>query len=159
MFHKWCGIEESDARLYVVNNGIYGGSFTDKTIKLSLFRTPMYAAHPVEGDIAPHDRYINHIDMGERHFTFRITAEKNIEREAQAYNELPYLLSFFPSGDGKGHTSIVKIDDPNIIMSSLKKKKDGYVMTLFNSSENETDANIDFYGEKLKLHFKGFELK
>ena len=39
--------------------------------------------------------------MGERQFSFRITTEKNIDREAQVYNETPYLMSFFPSGEGE----------------------------------------------------------
>ena len=74
VYHKWCGLKEDVKNLYVINKGIYGGSFTNSTIKLSLLRTPIYAAHPIEErQIAPHDRFIKHIDMGERSFSFRIT--------------------------------------------------------------------------------------
>ncbi len=34
VYHKWCGIKESQNALYVINRGIYGGSFTGNTIKL-----------------------------------------------------------------------------------------------------------------------------
>lgn len=55
VYHKWCGLKEGKTNLYVINKGIYGGSFTNSTIKLSLLRTPIYAAHPIEErQIAPH---------------------------------------------------------------------------------------------------------
>ena len=102
VYHKWCGLKENENNLYIINRGIYGGSFTKSTIKLSLLRTPIYAAHPIEErPIAPHNRFTKHIDMGERSFSFRITTESDIARAAQIYNEQPQLLSFFPSGEGE----------------------------------------------------------
>jgi len=162
VYHKWCGIKSDDSSLYVVNKGIYGGSFTDSTIKLSLLRTPIYAAHPVEErQIAPHDRFIKHIDMGEREFSFRITTEPDIARTAQIYNEAPQLLSFFPSGAGEKKGSVVTVEDPDIILSSVKKKGDGYELTLFNASGEEKDAEVVLHvkQEVLKLHFGKYELK
>lgn len=162
VYHKWCGIHDGEDRLYVVNNGTYGGSFTNSTMKLSLLRTPMYSAHPIlDRQLAPHDRCSNHIDMGERHFSFRITTEKNIEREAQIFNEAPQLLSFFPSGDGEAKDSVIKIDNPDVIMSSIKKDKNGYILYLLNFSDKDTDAEITLVGEgkKIDLHFGKYELK
>lgn len=162
VFHKWCGLCGEKGNLYIVNNGLYGGSFTNSSIKLSLLRTPVYSAHPIEErQIAPHNRFIDHIDMGQREFSFRITAEKNIERAAQIYNETPYLLSFFPSGEGEKPQSFIKIDNPDIILSSVKEKDNEYVLTLHNFSNNENDADIFFApkGETYSLHFRKYELK
>ena len=162
VYHKWCGIKAAESSLYVVNKGIYGGSFTDSTIKLSLLRTPLYAAHPIkQRQIAPHDRFIKHMDMGEREFSFRITTEPDIAREAQIYNEAPQLLSFFPSGDGEPKISVVTVDDPDIILSSVKKKGDGYEMTLFNASGEEKDAEVVLHvkQETRRLRFGKYELK
>lgn len=162
VFHKWCGIREENQGLYVVNKGIYGGSFTEKTIYLSLLRTPIYAAHAIEGrQIAPHDRFIKHIDMGEREFPFRITAEKNIAREAQVYNEAPGILSFFPSGQGKTKGEFMKIDNPDVILTSFKKQGNGYKMNLHNFSNQETDAEVYLMPKKehISLHFGKYELK
>ncbi|MBR5507510.1 MAG: alpha-mannosidase [Clostridia bacterium] len=162
VFHKWCGIVEDEKRLYVVNKGIYGGSFTENTIKLSLLRTPIYSAHPIEDrQIAPHVRFIKHIDMGERNFSFRITTDSDVARIAQIYNEEPQLLSFFPSGEGEKKTSRIVIDNPDIILSSVKKRDDKYVLTLYNSTEKVNDATIlmPLADKELKLNFKKQELK
>lgn len=162
VYHKWCGIVSDKKRLYIVNNGIYGGSFTDDTIKLSLLRTPMYSAHPInDRQIAPHDRFIKHMDMGERKFSFRITAEQNIERCALVYNEKPELLSFFPSGSGKKIASSLMIDNPNIILLSIKQDEGGYMLHLNNFSECETEAEIDVaaLGKSYKVRFGKYELK
>jgi alpha-mannosidase len=162
VFHKWCGIKNEDDALYVVNNGIYGGSFTDNCIKLSLLRTPIYAAHPIQQrQIAPHDRFINHIDMGERHFSFRITTEKNIARAAQIYNEAPELLSIFTSGEGEKKTSAVTIDNPEIILSSFRANDNGYELHLHNAADHENDAllSIPATNTAASLHFGKHELK
>lgn len=160
VFHKWCGIKNSEDKLYIVNNGIYGGSFTENSIKLSLLRTPVYSAHPIEDrQIAPHNRMHKHIDMGEREFTFRILAEENIEREAQIFNEAPYLMSFFPSGMGEKKESAVVVDNPDVILSSVRKNKNGFELTLHNFSEYENDTKVTFGGKKFDLHFGKFELK
>lgn len=163
VYHKWCGIKEADdSCLYVVNKGIYGGSFTKSTIKLSLLRTSIYAAHPIEErQIAPHNRFIEHIDMGERNFSFRIIPETDIARQAQIYNEEPQLLSFFPSGDGSEKSSVIAIDNPKIMLSSIKKRNEKYELTLFNASPRENTAEISLlkHNKNIKIEFKKYEIK
>ncbi len=160
VFHKWCGINNDDDALYVVNNGIYGGSFTDSSIKLSLLRTPIYAAHPIgKLQIAPHDRFIRHIDMGERHFSFRITTEKNIARQAQIYNEAPELMSFFPSGEGEKKNSVITIDNPEVILSSCRIHGDQYELHLYNAADHDNDAKVTILNSNTELHFRKHELK
>ncbi len=154
VFHKWCGIKTEDDALYVVNKGIYGGSFTDSTIKLSLLRTPIYASHPIDDkEYAPHNRFTEHIDMGKREFCFRITTDKDIARQAQIYNQPPMALSFFPSGEGEKPESIVSVDKSEVILSSVIKKADGYEYIFYNASDSETDAEITIKGKKHALHF------
>lgn len=162
VFHKWCGIRNGEDALYVINSGTYAGSFTENCMKLTLLRTPVYSAHPI-GDyqICPHDRSFDHIDTGEREFGFRITADSDIARQAQIYAEAPRTLSFFPSGDGEKIGEAVKIDNRDIIMSSFSKDKDRYVLTLFNSSDKDADAEImiPYIGKKYSLHFGKYEIK
>lgn len=162
VYHKWCGMESDSEALYVINSGIYAGSFTDSTMKLSLLRTPVYSANPLrEYRIVPEERNHDHIDMGEREFFFRITTSKDIFKEAQCYGEAPRVLSFFPSGDGEKIGEAVKIDNRDIIMSSFSKDKDRYVLTLFNSSDKDADAEImiPYIGKKYSLHFGKYEIK
>lgn len=162
VFHKWCGIRQGNDHLYIINNGTYGGSFSESEMRLSLLRTPVYSAHPIrDRQIAPHDRMHSHIDMGERQFSFRITTEDNIERESLLFNEAPRLLSFFPSGDGERKGKVMEIDNPNVILSSLRKSDTGYTLTLHNFSPEEQDAVINIYalGKEIPLHFGKYELK
>ena len=162
VFHKWCGIREGDKHLYIINNGTYGGCFTESEMRLSLLRTPVYSAHPInDRQIAPHDRMHSHIDMGERQFSFRITTEDNIEREALIFNESPRLLSFFPSGDGDKKGKVIDIDNEYIVLSSVKKNDNGYTLTLHNFSDKEQNAVINIYPlhKEIPLHFGKYELK
>ncbi len=162
VFHKWCSIKENENSLYVVNRGTYGGSFTDSTMKISLLRTPIYCAHPVTGPIAPSNRFLHHIDMGERRFFFRITAEKDIARQAQIFNEMPISLSFFPSGNPEyKRKSAVTIDNPEVILSSFKKEDDKYKLTLYNASDNANDATVTLpeLDKTLELSFGKHEIK
>ena len=162
VYHKWCGIKAENEGVYVLNDGIYGGSFTNSTIRLSLLRTPIYSAHPIgKRPIAPHNRFTNHIDMGERHFSFRIISDDNIPRQAQVYNQKPQVLSFFPSGDGNKTESAVIINNPDILLSSFKKVENGYKITLYNSADFDNDAELTIpaLDKKLSLHFTKHELK
>lgn len=145
VFQKWCGIEGTDAGLCILNKGTYGGSFSENSIKLSLLRTPVYAAHPIKDrPIAPHNRFLDHIDMGERRFSFRLTNFEDCERKAQVFNEEPQPISFFPSGSGEKKSTAVVIDNPNVILSSIRKKGDKYIFTLYNSSEVAQTATVHF---------------
>lgn len=160
VYHKWCGIREGENALYVINNGTYGGSFTKRTVKLSLLRTPVYSAHPIyDRQIAPHDRCMDHIDMGERRFSYRITTEKNVARLAQIYNEAPRPLSFFPAGGGKALQSAVTVDNKNVILTSVKPTENGYRLTLLNFSEKASTAHVSIpsFNKELDITFGKFE--
>lgn len=162
VYHKWCGIRGDGEEFYVINNGIHGGSFTNNSMKLSLLRTPGYSTHPInDWQIAPHDRYIDHIDMGERIYDFRITADKDIYRAAQAYNEAPALLSFFPSGNGEGNGVAVEIDNPKVILSSVKKSGEGYKLTVYNASNEPQRATVKLLAldKTLELELSKCELR
>lgn len=162
VFQKWCGLDNKNGGVYVINRGTYGGSFTEKDIKISLLRTPAYSGHPIrERDIVPHDRYLDHIDMGERTFAFRIVAEGNVESKAQVFNEPPRAMSFFPSGDGEKFGSVVTLNNSEIIMSSFKKTSEGYEVVLHNFADhnNKAELFIKPLNKKMDLDFTPYELK
>ena len=56
---------------------------------------------------------------------------------------------------------MVTVNDPDIILSSVKKKGEGYEMTLFNASGEEKDAEVMLHlkQENRKIHFGKYELK
>ena len=162
VFQKWCGIKSDNQGLCVVNNGIYGGSFSENSIKLSLLRTPVYSAHPIyDRQIAPHNRFLDHIDMGERTFNFKLTTFEDNERKAQIFNEEPQIISFFPSGLGNAKSVSAKIDNPSVLLSSIRKSGEGYVATLYNSSDREQNATLEFphLSKKFNESFGKYEFK
>ena len=98
----------------------------------------------------------DHIDMGERRFSYRITADRDIARQAQIFNEAPRTLSFFPSGAGVQQGSAVVLDDPGVILSSVR----GESMVLHNTLERLAEVTLTLRGkDPQRLTFRPFELK
>ena len=99
--------------------------------------------------------------MGERIFDFRITADKDIYRAAQSYNEAPQLLSFFPSGNGESNGVAVEIDNPKVILSSVKKSGEGYKLTVYNASDVPQKAEVKLLalGKTLEIELSKCELR
>ena len=91
----------------MINERTYGADCARGELRLSLLRSPAYAAHPIlDRPILPEDRYSPRNDQGERLFHFWLqggpAAERlaAVDREALAHNEKPMALSFFPRGGG-----------------------------------------------------------
>ena len=159
-FHNWCGRISNDAELYVLNNGTYGGSGGDGEISVTLLRTPVYSAHPIKKrQIAPHDRFLDHIDMGEREFEYRLTTEKAVDKEAELFNMPPYSIPFFPSGNGKIKNISVEIDNDKILLATMQKEEDGILIRLFNTQNSTNTSNISVFGVNTKISLAPYEYK
>ena len=161
MFQKWCGLNDLKNSVTVINNGTYGGSFENGMIKISLLRTAVYSAHPVENvGLASEDRLYDHIDMGERSFKFRIfTNEKYADYEAEIFNQPPYVLAMFPSGDGEKTYPTVKLDNKNIVLSALKDYDGGTLLRLYNSANSKQVCSLKAGEENRGISFNPFEVK
>ena len=169
---KWCSaVSATEGRaLTCINNGIYGSSFINGEIRMTLLRSPGYCAHPIlDRPLLPQDRYLPRIDQGERLYSFWINAgssserRKNIDREALIHNENPYVLSFFPSGNGNKAVMAVKVENEAISMTAMKKSEDGkgYIFRLFNPSKEPetTKIVIPLLDISQDLSFGKFEIK
>lgn len=161
VFQKWCGLNDGKNSVNVLNSGTYGGSFENSEIRISLIRTPVYSAHPVDGvDLAPNDRIYNHIDMGERNFEFRICVnEEFTDSEAEIFNQKPFVLSFFPSGNGERAYSTVSIDNKNIILSALKTEENGVLARLYNSAKDLQNCRLQVGENDFEITLEPFEVK
>lgn len=160
-YHKWCGIENENNAMYVINNSMYAGSFKNSSMYLTLLRTPVYSAHPIEQrQIAPHNRYLKHIDMGERTFSFKITASADFEKKALVFNEEPVAISYFPHAEMAENVPCVTIENENIQISLIKREDDKIILHLFNSSKNTENTTVKgIFFEDCNVTFKGYELK
>lgn len=165
-FQKWCSLEIGNKVLAVLNEGIYGGCAYNGKMLLSLLRTPAYSAHPIEErNIVPTDRYLPHIDMGERQFKIRIQAgeiKEKLSSLALRWNEKPYVLSYFPSGECVQPQKLVEIENEVIVLAAFRQiKEDTYLMRLVNESDKNcvTKINIEYFNIETKLIFQQFEVK
>ena len=166
---RYIAICSEENALLVVNNGIYGSSFDKGELKLTLLRSPSYCAHPIGSrETMPHDRYMPHIEQGERDFSFLIKAGAKDEildsaaRTAEKFSMQPMVLSFYPSENGNQHNSPVLIEDNSIItLNAFKKAEDGdgYILRLFNPTDRPQSALIKCGNSEIKTEFSKFEIK
>jgi alpha-mannosidase len=157
--------------LSVLNAGSYGSDYADGEARLSLLRSPAYAAHPIEDrPIVAADRRLPRIDQGERHFLFRIQGGDAgerlaaVEREALEFNEAPFALSFFPPGLGEASKPLAVIGgDGSVVMCAFKRAESGarYVARLFEPTGRPRTARLELpaLGIGRDLEFGPFEIK
>ena len=152
---KWVAAvsEHAGKALTCINNGSYGSDFANGEMRLSLLRSPAYAAHPI-GDrpLVPQDRYRPRIDQGERLFQFWFNAGsradrlEKIDREALIHNEQPFALSFYPSGMGVAPKPAVVFTDEVIQLACFKQAEDGdgFILRLFEPMGQKRTTTIAF---------------
>ena len=145
------------ARLTVLNRGIYGSSWLEDTLYLTLLHSPGHTTHPL-GDrpTLPADRHADYMEQGERDFSLRLIAGKvsdsDTARAALAFNEAPMAVNVFPSGDGydpaatpAGRAPFMTLsEDSPVIVTALKRAEDGEtdLLRLFNPTEGEREVKV-----------------
>lgn len=169
---KWVSVEspESSRAITCINNGVYGSDFQDGEIRITLLRGSAYCAHPIyDRPIVVQDRFLPRIDQGERNYTFWINGGElaarraHVDREADAHNEKPFALSFFPSGEGQQPDSYLLLDGGTVQLSAFKKEErgEGYVIRLFEptGSEQTTTLLIPSLGIREEVMLNGHEIR
>ena len=169
---KWLALvsETDKAALTLVNDGVYGSDWDGVELRQSLLRSPAYAADTWEDKLAvAQDRFIPRQDTGERTFRFWLRGGaleermEAIDREALARNETPYVLAYFPPGEGKKADAGVVVDGPAIEVTAFKRSEDGrdVVIRLFEPTgrPRRTVVKLPALGARTAVRFKGFEIK
>lgn len=162
VYQKWCGLFEQGKGFTVLNRGTYGGSARDSVMNISLLRTAICCAHPLEGrKTTDSDRNNDYIDMGEREFEYRLTTEtQQLDAESEIYNQPAYTLSFFPSGKGECINRGVQVENRSVIMSRFKKVDNGKLLIrLFNSEDKKNGTKVRIYENEFAARFNPFEVK
>lgn len=162
-YQKWCSLTDSEKSFAVINRGTYGGSARGSEINITLMRTPVYSAHPIrDRQITDNDRNHDHIDMGEREFEYRLTADTEfIDAAAEVFNQPPYALSFFPSGSVESSKSdMFFISNRAILLSTYKKTENGKtIIRLFNTSPKKESTILALSGRVYTISFEPYEAK
>ena len=168
--HKYVTVTSSAGRrLNIYNRGTYGASYENGLLYLTLLHSPGYTTHPL-GDrrVLPTDRYTDHMEQGERRFSFRLTAtdvsDTAMAREALGFNEEPMVLSFFPRGGDaaiQGDSSFITLSDNAVVMTALKPTENGLFVRLFNPLNQESSCTLSCPALELSfdLTFTPYEVK
>lgn len=166
---KWCGVldKKKDIAFTCINDGIYGSDFSEKGLRLTLLRSPAYAAEEIEKMVQ--ERFRPRIDQGERifHFWFNMGSLEerlnNIDREALAKNEKPYILPFYPPGSDGMPRALLQIENRSIQMTTCKlaEESNDIIIRLFNPGNNSQECRIFFpmWQKHTTLHFEKYEIK
>lgn len=151
--HKYLTVTSPEGRrLSIYNRGTYGASYENGLLYLTLLHSPGYTTHPL-GDrkVLPADRWSDHMEQGERRFSFRLSAghvdDVSIAREALSFNEEPMVLSFFPRGGDiekaiQGDKSFLTLTGDSVVMTALKPTEGGLCVRLFNPQSADIDCAL-----------------
>ena len=156
--HKYITVPAPDGgRLSILNRGIYGSSWDQGTLYLTLLHSPGYTTHPL-GDrpTLPSDRHADYMEQGERDFSIRLIAgavtDHSTARKALSFNETPMAVNIFPSGDGYDEDGIpagripflTLSQDSPVILTALKPTEDGEdtLLRLFNPTAEKASVTV-----------------
>jgi alpha-mannosidase len=169
---KWTAVvaRDSDSALTIINDGTHGSDFADGEVRLSLLRGAAHASDPSGPHNPPvQDRAIPRIDQGERLFRFRLHAGSRterfeaIEREALSFGERPYVLPYFPPGEGRKAAPAARLSNSAIVLTAMKKSEDGkaLILRLFEPAgrARATVLSLPFAGARTRVSFRPFEIK
>lgn len=151
----------------VLNNCLYGSHYENGALYLTLVRGVSYCAHPImDRPLIPTDRFVKKIDQGENSYSFRlgVFAENELENAAMLFNQKPYALNVFPTGEKKSRPSdfSIAISAPSIALITLKKADDRshtYIARLLNNSALPITSEFSLCGATLSLQFAPYEVK
>ena len=169
---KWVAVEsaETGRALTCINDGIYGSDYRAGEIRFSLLRGAGYCAHPIlDRPLLVQDRFMPRMDQGERCYTFWLNAgelderRRLIDREATVHNEVPYALSFFPSGDGVKKGTFLELEDDVVQLGAFKREECGcgYIIRLYEPTgfHRTTIVSVPSLGIRQEIALNGFECR
>ena len=163
---KYIALCDDQKALIASNTGTYGSSYDKGTLYYTLLRSPGYTAHPVEERrVMPTDRYMPYIEQGERDFSFRFDGGEKEEmlkkaaRTAQHFNTKPMALSFYPGGEGEKISNVLSLSDDCVCITAFKQSDDkkGYIVRLFNPTEQNRATVLSYKEQKAEISFTPFE--
>ena len=156
----------SDVFAIYNRSGIHSVSRKGRSIYLTLLNGSAYCCHPTRvynPMLVDMNRFVPYIEQGVSDFSLRLQVNKleECERYANEFNQQVYSLTHFPAGDGKNVASnIIRLSNPNIVISALKRRKNGtYLIRLYNGSFNKNKTDLQILGIKKTIHFNKFEFK
>lgn len=153
---RWICLVEEPWAFSCITDSTYGLDCRSGELRLSLVRSPAYAGHPGKEPIVPPDRFTARTDQGEHCFRFWLNAGQSthrlstLEREAQLRLQPPIAHLFHPSGAGIPASPVLMLEDPSVVLTTLKRAEDGAEALLIRLWEPTGQAR------ECQLHFPSF---
>jgi alpha-mannosidase len=169
---KWLGVISADNQwaITIINDRTYGFDFKGGELRLSLLRSPAYAADTGTGrSLLPQDRFIPRMDQGERIFRFWINGGKaserlaQVDRESLARNEAPLALYCFPPGKGEKIAPGLILSDRAIQVTTVKmaEENEWLILRLFEPTgkKRKTQVTLPQLSLEFDVSLSAFEIK
>ena len=157
-------LKRSDGYAFILlNRSSYAFSYENGILFTTLLRGATYCAHPIGNrKLIPDDRYSEKTDQGEHIFSFRLIYDRaeRAEMHANEFCHLPYALNIFPAERGpRADKFSLELSSPEITLSSFRKRKDGYLIRLFNPADEKKNVRIKCGRGGVNATFSAFEVK
>ncbi len=147
VFQKWVGTQKENGEIFaVINDCLYGGKAEDGYLYLTLLRGAgqcMLLVKP-ERQLYPDDRYLPRIDSGKCAFTIRLYQGGlfDVCKEAELFNQKPYALNIFPTGNENRTYEGVRVDG-DLLMPVCKSLEDGSILVrLYNPEKASRSGQL-----------------
>ncbi len=154
--------------LSILNDSKYSADATGNTIHLTVLRSPIYAHHiPFEPDLE--DDYPI-IDQGIQTFSYTLLPHENGFEEANTVQhawelnqKAQVIVETYHQGSLPQEDSFISIDQPNVILSSMKHAEDGdgVIVRLYETNHQDTFAHLELplWNRSVTLNFGSSEVK
>ena len=140
VFQKWFGVQNKEGKIFaVLNDGVYAGKVEGGYVHLTLLRGAGYCFHPIgELQLYPEDRYLPRIDGGRYAFKLRLLqgSVTEIYREAELFNQPPYAVNVFPTGEENRAYGGVSLQGDVILTNCHKNENGEYVVRIYNPADS-----------------------
>lgn len=165
--NRFVGVmNDKDAFTIYNNSGVHSSNKKGKNLYMLLLNGSCYCAHPtgpLGKNILPReDVFTPNIELGYHLFNFRLGVNKfeECDRLAQEFNHQPYVVEYYPHGDGNTIKETVTVSNPNVVITALKKRKyGGYLFRVYNSNSKPASTVVSILGNKKTIKLKKYEFK
>jgi alpha-mannosidase len=148
---RWADVSKDDYGVSLINNSKYGYDVKDNVMRLSLLRSPKWPDPTA--------------DRGEHQIEYSLYPHNGDWKEAKTVNEgynfnykLIPVLTDNHDGILPAVHSFVKISEPNLILTTLKKAEDSdaYIFQWYECEGKDTQAEIEFPETPEKVYLSNF---
>ncbi|NLA57999.1 MAG: alpha-mannosidase [Firmicutes bacterium] len=153
--------------LSIINDAKYSYDVNGNRMRLTVLRSPVYAHH-IPRETEPGEFY-HFIDQGIQEFTYRLVPHQGEWQEAEPARlalelNAPMLVLEESNHGGNLPTTYsgFAVDQPNILVSAIKRQEDGkgYILRAYEAHGKSTACTFKWHqAREWETHFEPFEIK